>query len=63
VANGGSALDPEVVALMLDGAGAQDRLEELTPREREVMGLMAEGRHQRAMADAIVVTEAGGRST
>ena len=43
VANGGTATDPEVVAQLLRPARAPDPLEELTPREREVLGLMAEG--------------------
>jgi DNA-binding NarL/FixJ family response regulator len=57
VANGGSALDPEVVALLLGRRRREDPLAELTPREREVLGLMAEGRTNAAMADALVVTE------
>src|SRR5215218_6294310 len=44
VAGGGSALDPEVVALLLGRRRREDPLEALTPREREVLGLMAEGR-------------------
>ena len=46
VAEGGSALDPEVVSQMLGRRRAEDPLEELTPREREVLGLMAEGTQQ-----------------
>jgi len=57
VADGGSALDPEVVALLLGRRRRQDPLAELTPREREVLALMAEGRSNAAMADALVVTE------
>jgi DNA-binding NarL/FixJ family response regulator len=57
VADGGSALDPEVVAHMLKRKRADDPLDELTPREREVLGLMAEGRSNRAVADVLVVTE------
>jgi DNA-binding NarL/FixJ family response regulator len=57
VADGGSALDPEVVSHMLRRKRADDPLEELTPREREVLGLMAEGRSNRAVAEALVVTE------
>jgi DNA-binding NarL/FixJ family response regulator len=57
VADGGSALDPEVVAHMLRRKRADDPLEELTPREREVLGLMAEGRSNRAVAEHLVVTE------
>jgi DNA-binding NarL/FixJ family response regulator len=44
VASGGSALDPEVVALLLGRRRREDPLDALTPREREVIGLMAEGR-------------------
>jgi DNA-binding NarL/FixJ family response regulator len=43
VANGGTAMDPEVVAQLFGRRRAPDPLEELTPREREVLGLMAEG--------------------
>jgi DNA-binding NarL/FixJ family response regulator len=57
VATGGSALDPEVVALLLGRRRRQDPLAALTPREREVLGLMAEGRSNAAMADALIVTE------
>jgi DNA-binding NarL/FixJ family response regulator len=57
VAEGGSALDPEVVSQMLGHRRANDPLEELTPREREVLGLMAEGRSNRAIADALVISD------
>ena len=57
VAGGGSALDPEVVALLLGRRRREDPLEALTPREREVLGLMAEGRSNAAIAAALVVTE------
>jgi len=57
VANGGLALDPEVVALLLGRRRREDPLESLTPREREVLGLMAEGRSNAAIAEALVVTE------
>jgi DNA-binding NarL/FixJ family response regulator len=57
VADGGSALDPEVVAHMLKRKRSDDPLDELTPREREVLGLMAEGRSNRAVAEVLVVTE------
>ena len=57
VADGGSALDPEVVSQMLGRRRQEDPVEELTPREREVLGLMAEGRTNAAIASALVVTE------
>jgi DNA-binding NarL/FixJ family response regulator len=44
VARGGTAMDPEVVAQLLGGRTKAGPLDELTPREREVLGLMAEGR-------------------
>jgi DNA-binding NarL/FixJ family response regulator len=53
VAAGGSALDPEVVAQLL--ARSRHPLEDLTPREREVLALMAEGRSNAAIAAALVV--------
>src|SRR3954466_4457021 len=57
VAGGGSALDPEVVALLLGRRRREDPLAALTPREREVLALMAEGRSNLSMADALVVSE------
>src|SRR3954463_6930326 len=57
VARGGSALDPEVVALLLGRRRRRDPFAALTPREREVLGLMAEGRSNSAMADALTVSE------
>src|SRR4051794_34545304 len=57
VADGGSALDPEVVSHMLGRKRRDDPLEALTPREREVLGLMAEGRSNHAIATQLVVTE------
>jgi DNA-binding NarL/FixJ family response regulator len=57
VADGGSALDPEVVSLLLGRRRREDPLERLTPREREVLALMAEGRTNQAIADQLVVTE------
>jgi DNA-binding NarL/FixJ family response regulator len=56
VAAGGTALDPEVVT-QLFGAGKRDSLSTLTPREREVLALMAEGRTNAAIARALVVTD------
>ena len=57
VAEGGSALDPEVVAQLVGRARRDDPLEALTPREREVLELMAEGRSNQAIAEQMVVTE------
>jgi DNA-binding NarL/FixJ family response regulator len=56
VGEGGSALDPEVVAHLLGRRRRDDPLDALTPREREVLSLMAEGRSNRAIAQALVVT-------
>jgi DNA-binding NarL/FixJ family response regulator len=57
VGEGGSVLDPEVVSHMLGRARRDDPLAALTPREREVLGLMAEGRSNAAIASELVVTE------
>ena len=56
VANGGSALDPEVVALLLGRRRREDPLESLTAREREVLGLMAEGRSNRAICATLFLS-------
>ena len=57
VGEGGSALDPEVVAQLLGRRRREDPLAELSPREREVLELMAEGRSNHAIAEQMVVTE------
>ncbi|HKG03835.1 MAG TPA: response regulator transcription factor [Conexibacter sp.] len=58
VAGGGTAMDPEVVAQLLTRHRRDDGpLDELTPREREVLELMAEGRSNAAIAGALVVTD------
>jgi DNA-binding NarL/FixJ family response regulator len=57
VADGGSALDPEVVSHMLGRRRREDPLDELTPREREVLSLMAEGYSNSGIAAKLVVTE------
>ena len=49
VGRGGTAIDPDVVAQLLGRRRRDDPLEELTPREREVLGLMAEGRSNKAI--------------
>ena len=57
VAGGGTVLDPEVVAQLLVRRRAHDPLEQLTPREREVLTLMAGGRSNTAIARHLVVSE------
>jgi DNA-binding NarL/FixJ family response regulator len=57
VGEGGSALDPEVVAHLMGRRRSDDPIDELTPREREVLALMAEGRSNQAIADQLVVSE------
>ena len=57
VAGGGTALDPEVVAQLMVRRRRDDRLTALTPREREVLGAMAEGRTNVGIAGALGITE------
>ncbi|MEO3924234.1 response regulator transcription factor [Micromonosporaceae bacterium B7E4] len=56
VAGGGTVLDPDVVSQLL-GSGRAAQLATLTPREREVLAVMAEGRSNGAIAARLVVTE------
>jgi DNA-binding NarL/FixJ family response regulator len=57
VAAGGTAMDPEVVAQLLASNAGSEPMHRLTPREREVLGLMAEGRSNAAIAGRLFVTE------
>jgi DNA-binding NarL/FixJ family response regulator len=57
VGDGGTVLDPEVVTQLLARARQRDPLERLTPRERTVLSLMAEGRSNAAIAQALVVSD------
>jgi DNA-binding NarL/FixJ family response regulator len=58
VAVGGSALDPEVVGRMLGRRRREGPLDELSPREREVLALLAEGRSNQGIAEELLVTNA-----
>lgn len=57
VATGGTALDPEVVSALLTRRDREEPLTALTAREREVLGLMAEGRSNAAIAARLFITE------
>jgi len=57
VAAGGTAMDPQVISQLLSRRSADEPMGGLTPREREVMGLMAQGRSNVAIASQLVVTE------
>ena len=63
VAAGGSVIDPEVVSRLLGRPRAHSPLDELTPREREILGLMAEGRSNQAIADRWCSTPRRSRDT
>lgn len=57
VADGGTAMDPEVISQLLVRRRADDPLAGLTPREREVLALMAEGHNNTTIAERLVVSE------
>jgi DNA-binding NarL/FixJ family response regulator len=58
VAAGGTALDPEIVARMMGRRRAPGPLDELTPRDRDVLREMAEGKSNRGIAETLYVSEA-----
>ena len=57
VAAGATVMDPDVVAQLLGGGRRQAQLAVLTPREREVLAVMAEGRSNAAIAERLVITD------
>jgi len=57
VSEGGSALDPQVVSTLIERPKRESALEELTPREREVLSLMAEGKTNAGIARQLWLTE------
>ena len=56
-ADGGTAMDPEVIARLLNRNSPDGGVATLSPREREALGLMAEGRSNAAIAQRLVITE------
>ena len=59
VANSGSALDPSIVSQLLSKRREAGPLDDVTPREREVLELMAEGRSNQGIADRLEISERG----
>ncbi|MEU6087444.1 response regulator transcription factor [Streptomyces sp. NPDC047085] len=57
VAAGGTVMDPQVIARLLNRSGKRGRTDSLTPREHEVLALMAEGRSNTAVATALHISE------
>jgi DNA-binding NarL/FixJ family response regulator len=57
IGNGGSVVDPDLVAELVSARHRSDPLEELSPREREVLGLMAEGRSNNGIASRLFISE------
>ncbi|WP_130345616.1 response regulator transcription factor [Herbihabitans rhizosphaerae] len=57
VAAGGTAMDPEVISRLLDRRATDEPINRLTPREREVLGQMAEGRSNAAIAGRLFITD------
>lgn len=55
VASGGTVLDPEVVSRLMAARGDRETLDELTPREREVLALMAEGHSNAAIGERLFI--------